>query len=233
MVILDKDGNLVESPDPERGRVEVVEERVTHRYVTDAAERGHWETVAEYPETGGSDVEWRVDSPEEGHWETVGADGVPVAHYDGAVPDGLPRDQEASDTWSHGLYVEYTADELADLARQRSEAEEALSHNMLFAEWAAGSDYKTSEVVRYGGNLYRLLQDVTGAQAEHTPDVATSLYKRVGEPDPSGVWPWVQPLGATDAYKAGDKVSHNGKVWASTVDNNVWEPGVYGWEESE
>ena len=185
MVILDRDGDLVESPDPERGRVEVVEERVTHRYVTDVAERGHWETVAEYPETGGSDVEWRVDSPEEGHWETVGADGVPVAHYDGAVPDGLPRDQEASDTWSHGLYVEYTADELADLARQRSEAEEArlrgaqledavalmfraqaasltdeeaLSHNMLFAEWAAGGSYKTGEAVRYGGDLYRLLQ---------------------------------------------------------------------------
>ena len=103
----------------------------------------------------------------------------------------------------------------------------------LFAEWAAGSDYKTGEVVRYNGDLYRLLQDVTGTQAEHTPDVATSLYKRVGAPDPSGVWPWVQPLGATDAYKAGDKVSHNGKVWVSTVDNNVWEPGVYGWDESE
>ena len=24
---------------------------------------------------------------------------------------------------------------------------------------------------------------------------------------------------------------HNDKIWVSIVDNNVWEPGVYGWEE--
>lgn len=29
----------------------------------------------------------------------------------------------------------------------------------------------------------------------------------------------------------GDKVSHNGSHWTSTVDGNVWEPGVYGWAE--
>jgi C-terminal processing protease CtpA/Prc len=29
----------------------------------------------------------------------------------------------------------------------------------------------------------------------------------------------------------GDKVTHNGKVWESIVDNNSWEPGVYGWTE--
>ena len=34
-----------------------------------------------------------------------------------------------------------------------------------------------------------------------------------------------------DAYPLGAKVSHNEKHWTSTVENNVWEPGVYGWEE--
>ena len=29
----------------------------------------------------------------------------------------------------------------------------------------------------------------------------------------------------------GDKVTHNGATWISTVDNNVWEPGVYGRDE--
>jgi len=29
----------------------------------------------------------------------------------------------------------------------------------------------------------------------------------------------------------GDKVRHNGKIWVSIADYNVWEPGVYGWEE--
>ena len=36
---------------------------------------------------------------------------------------------------------------------------------------------------------------------------------------------------STNPYAKGDKVTHNGKTWISTTDNNVWEPGVYGWEE--
>ena len=41
---------------------------------------------------------------------------------------------------------------------------------------------------------------------------------------------WVQPLGAVDAYKLGDKVMYNGARYVSTVDANVWAPGVYGWK---
>jgi len=25
-------------------------------------------------------------------------------------------------------------------------------------------------------------------------------------------------------------VRHNGSIWVSLTDYNVWEPGVYGWE---
>ena len=109
--------------------------------------------------------------------------------------------------------------------------DDAMSVSTFFPEWAAGSDYKNGFIVRYQGKLYRTLQAVTGAQADHTPDKATALYKRIGEPDSSGVFPWVQPLGATDAYAKGAKVTHNGKTWTSDVDANVWEPGVYGWTE--
>ena len=44
-------------------------------------------------------------------------------------------------------------------------------------------------------------------------------------------WPaWVQPLGAgLGVYCAGDVRQHNGKLWRSSVDNNVWEPGVSQW----
>lgn len=45
--------------------------------------------------------------------------------------------------------------------------------------------------------------------------------------------PWKQPEGAHDAYKKGAEVSHKGSVWTSDVDNNVWEPGVYGWTKKE
>lgn len=39
-------------------------------------------------------------------------------------------------------------------------------------------------------------------------------------------------LSQQDAYTKGDKVRYpdeSGDVWISDVDNNVWEPGVYGW----
>lgn len=42
---------------------------------------------------------------------------------------------------------------------------------------------------------------------------------------------WEQPGGAHDAYLRGDIVEHENKFWASTIDYNVWEPGVSGWRE--
>ena len=50
--------------------------------------------------------------------------------------------------------------------------------------------------------------------------------------DPDLIPEWIQP-DSTNAYMTGDKVMHNGRTWISTIDNNVWEPGVYGWEETE
>lgn len=107
----------------------------------------------------------------------------------------------------------------------------------VFPVWEANRAYKTKEVISYGANsvgdpqLYQVLQDHTSA-AEWTPDTATSLYKAIGITE-DGYPTWVQPLGATDAYSKGDKVSHNGSHWVSDVDNNVWEPGVYGWTTAE
>ena len=46
----------------------------------------------------------------------------------------------------------------------------------------------------------------------------------------TGIGEWKQP-DSTNPYQKGDKVTHNGKTWESTADNNVWEPGVYGWTE--
>lgn len=42
---------------------------------------------------------------------------------------------------------------------------------------------------------------------------------------------WVQPTGSTDAYALGFRVTHNGKNWESNTPANVWEPGVFGWDE--
>ena len=42
---------------------------------------------------------------------------------------------------------------------------------------------------------------------------------------------WRQPVTAAGAYLAGDVVEHDGAVWVSTLNGNVWEPGVSGWRQ--
>lgn len=109
--------------------------------------------------------------------------------------------------------------------------EEAGKTPALFPLWESGKSYLKDERLKYKDVLYKVLQPHT-SQADWTPDTAVSLYVKIA--DPSIEWPeWVQPLGAHDAYALGAKVSHNGKHWVSSVDNNVWEPGVYGWDEAE
>ena len=83
--------------------------------------------------------------------------------------------------------------------------------------------------MEHGGILYRCIQAHT-ALDNWTPDQTPAMWVRVSLEE----WPeWVQPLGAQDAYAKGAKVTHNGKRWTSDVDNNTWEPGVYGWTEAK
>ena len=72
--------------------------------------------------------------------------------------------------------------------------------------------------------LWKLVDGETDDQdVEPTPD-----------PEPSeDISEWVQP-DSTNPYMAGDKVTHNGSIWISLVDNNVWEPSASVptlWEE--
>lgn len=97
-----------------------------------------------------------------------------------------------------------------------------------YPEWAAGISYKVGDRRRYDGKLYRCIQAHTSQSGWEPPSVP-ALWVRTA---PDGEIPdWVQPTGAHDAYALGDKVKHNGKVWQSIVDANIWEPGVYGWTE--
>ncbi|MGN0625906.1 MAG: carbohydrate-binding protein [Oscillospiraceae bacterium] len=107
--------------------------------------------------------------------------------------------------------------------------EQAAQVPAVFPAWDASGAYTADERVQYGDVLYKCLTGHT-AQESWAPDVSPSLWVRVD--NPAEEWPqWRQPQGSTDAYELGAKVSHNGKRWTSTVDNNVWEPGVYGWSE--
>lgn len=116
-----------------------------------------------------------------------------------------------------------------------TQAENMMEVASVFPAYKVGKAYKAKEVFSYGENavgdaqLYQVLQAHTSA-AEWVPGAAPSLYKAIGVTE-EGYPEWVQPLGASDAYNQGDIVSYNGVLYASDVDGNVWEPGVYGWSE--
>ena len=97
MDMYDEQGNPVTDYDPAKGRLEM-QKRIHHHEAVEAVEeQGHWETVAEYPETGGRDVQWVVDAP-----------GV-----------------EAREAWdeeeTYWLYIPYTEEELSQMEADRNQ----------------------------------------------------------------------------------------------------------------
>lgn len=103
----------------------------------------------------------------------------------------------------------------------------ALNGVELFPNWKAVHEYEVGDRVQYNDVLYKCIQAHT-SQDSWTPDLTSALWMIVSIDE----YPeWIQPKGSEDAYHIGDKVSHNDKRWISQVDSNVWEPGVYGWEE--
>ncbi len=65
------------------------------------------------------------------------------------------------------------------------------------------------------------------------PGTFDAGWQQQVEADPE--WPiWQQPIpGLTgrEPYAEGAQVTHLGDRWVSTAENNVWEPGVFGWEK--
>lgn len=103
-------------------------------------------------------------------------------------------------------------------------------HPKLFIEWSVNWTGKAGVIVAENGNLYRSIHDVATSAQNTRPSTTPSMWTPIA--DPGEEYPmWIQPIGSHDSYSLGDKVSHNDKHWESSANNNVWEPGVYGWDE--
>ena len=108
--------------------------------------------------------------------------------------------------------------------------ETAADVGTLFEKWEPDKDYTSGQRLRYGEKLYRVVQN-HHSQADWLPPNVPALYTEIAKPGEIPVWR--QPTGAQDAYQTGDKVHYPTEadpVYVSTCDNNVWAPGVYGWE---
>lgn len=118
-------------------------------------------------------------------------------------------------------YIEKASVSLAD--------EDALQAVELFPQWVTGHAYAVDERLQYKNVLYRVVQAHT-SQVDWTPDITPALFVVVSLDE----WPeFVQPTGAHDAYKKGDKVMFEGKHYISLIDANVYSPTAYpaGWQE--
>ena len=112
--------------------------------------------------------------------------------------------------------------------------EQVMSVSSLWPEWSPDAvAYKVDEVVQYSNKLWRCEQSHT-SQSSWTPDAAPSLWSQIDIAD-DGIDVWTQPTGAHNAYNKGDKVhypSKNSPIYQSTIDGNVWAPDAYpqGWK---
>ena len=123
MRIFDTDGNEIENPDLDKGRLFYEQKPVVHTWVIDVVEQTHEEVIAEYP-NGGKDVEIVVDVEEQGHWETRDEDGS-VIDFDGFIPDDMQHEVSVKGMWAFQRYRVYTDEELAEIARKKAEGEAA------------------------------------------------------------------------------------------------------------
>ncbi len=102
--------------------------------------------------------------------------------------------------------------------------------------WVAprGSEdqYRTGEwMIFTDGEYYKCLSDTPYSPTDYAP-----AWQKDGEEEPTpspSIPEFVQPTGSHDAYKKGDKVSFNGKIYESLIDGNVYSPSAYplGWQE--
>lgn len=100
----------------------------------------------------------------------------------------------------------------------------------LYPTWKENVEYAVGDRILHNEILYKVITAHT-SQADWTPEAAPSLFAKVLIPDVDVIPEWEQP-DSTNAYMTGDKVAYNGKVYISTVDNNVWSPDVADvWKE--
>ena len=229
----------------------------THPAVPEQQEKGHSEPKAVYLSDGsevsvGPDSEG-VSNVTDGDFDYTLPEGdgrvVIGKEVRWVVDQPYVSPQDAWDEYEEAQqYVLYTEDELADMAAERRQQARSLAAvsfatmmaptltdkqaaqvPALYDEWSGkGVEYKVGDRLTYGEDmtLYKVIMAHT-SQPDWTPDAAPSLFAKVLPGQSGEVGPWEQP-GSTNGYKKGDRVTHDGHLWESTSDNNVWEPGAVG-----
>lgn len=132
-----------------------------------------------------------------------------------------------------------TAFETLILAKDLSKEQKENILNQ-YKPYQIGKTYEENEKFTYKDKVYEVIQAHT-SQTTWLPDSTPALYKeylnvKIQNQDGNTtevVAEFKQPTGAHDAYKKGDKVLFNGKIYQSKIDANTFSPEQFadGWEE--
>lgn len=125
--------------------------------------------------------------------------------------------------------------QIAKIAKETAagfDDEKALEVPFLYPDWKKGKEYKIGNRVIYQDTLYKVLTTHT-SQDGWTPADSPSLFAPILPGQDGTVGEWKQP-DSTNPYMVGDKVTYNGIVYVSTIDNNIWCPADYptGWKQT-
>nr|DAD70668.1 MAG TPA: ChiA1-BD-binding domain protein [Siphoviridae sp. ctKcB20] len=112
--------------------------------------------------------------------------------------------------------------------------------------------YNLGDIVSYNGKLYKSIinanvwaldvypagweeytESTSGGDSGETGGGGTTEPTEPETPPTETIPDFVQPTGAHDAYKKGDKVKFEGKIYESLIDANAYSPSAYpaGWKE--
>lgn len=109
----------------------------------------------------------------------------------------------------------------------------------IYPDWQSEKDYKVGDVVKHELKAWETIQAHT-SQLGWEPKEVPALFKEITpkivilpDGEETEIIPdFVQPTGAHDSYKKGDKVLFDGIVYISLADNNAYSPTDYArnWE---
>lgn len=121
--------------------------------------------------------------------------------------------------WLQGTLTEEQRTELIDLARTGADPENS------YAPLQKQIDTLYANMTEMGKTILSLTDKVSKLDGGSVTPPETEEYPA-----------WVQPTGAHDAYKTGDKMTYtDGKRYVCQMDNCVWGPDTYpaGWKLAE
>lgn len=96
------------------------------------------------------------------------------------------------------------------------------------------SDWLVNSPVADEGQVWLLLQPYNAANHEGRPSTLRAIWGLTHTKNPARAKPFVEPYGTSGVYMIDECVLWtDGKVYVSTIDNNVWTPEAYpdGWTE--